>query len=73
MRKFIHLLKEGIYNENTINLLSNSMFDVDSKSEIKNYLDLGDKFIKNLSDLENKLNPRSKLIFKKKKQKMYIY
>jgi superfamily I DNA and/or RNA helicase len=65
MRKFIHLLKEGIYNENTINLLSNSMFDVDSKSEIKNYLDLGDKFIKNLSDLENKLNPRSKLIFKK--------
>ncbi|RBQ23590.1 hypothetical protein ALNOE001_08090 [Candidatus Methanobinarius endosymbioticus] len=65
IKKFNHLLKEGIYNENTINLLSNSLFDVDSKSEIKDYLDSGDKFVQTLSKLESKLNPRSKLIFKK--------
>jgi len=65
MRKFNHLLKEGIYNEDTINLLSNSLVDIDSKSEINDYLNTGEKFIKKLSKLESKLNPRSKLIFKK--------
>lgn len=65
IRKFNHLLKEGIYNENTINLISNSLFDIDSKSEINDYLNSGEKFIKKLSNLESKLNPRSKLIFKK--------
>lgn len=65
IRKFNHLLKEGIYNEDTINLLSNSLFDIDSKSEINDYLSSGEKFIKKLLKLESKLNPRSKLIFKK--------
>ncbi|MBZ9570895.1 DUF3320 domain-containing protein [Methanobrevibacter sp. TMH8] len=65
IRKFNHLLKEGIYNKSTINLLSNSLFDIDSKSEINDYLNSADKFVKNLSKLESKLNPRSKLIFKK--------
>lgn len=65
IRKFNHLLKEGIYNENTINLISNSLFDIDSKSEVNDYLNSGEKFIKKLSKLKSKLNPRSKLIFKK--------
>ena len=65
IKKFNHYFTEGLYNQDTINLLSNTLFDIDSKNEIKNYLKSAEKFITKLTKLETKLNPRTKLIFKK--------
>ncbi|MDL2270813.1 DUF3320 domain-containing protein [Methanobrevibacter sp. OttesenSCG-928-I08] len=65
MNQFNHLLKEGIFSDNTINLLSKDLFNINPRSDMASYIDAGNEFKNQLSKLESKLNPRSKLIFKK--------
>jgi len=65
MKDFNHLVADGIYSETTLELLSNGLFDLDIQYEMKDYVDSGNKFRNTLKKLESKLNPRSKLIFKK--------
>ncbi|MDR0900459.1 MAG: DUF4011 domain-containing protein, partial [Methanobrevibacter sp.] len=65
MKEFNHYLKEGIYSEKTIDSLSNQLIDINAEYEMRDYIASGDNFYKNLKRLEIKLNPRSKLIFKR--------
>ncbi|MDR2967161.1 MAG: DUF3320 domain-containing protein [Methanobacteriaceae archaeon] len=65
MKSFNNFLKDEIYSKKTIEVLSQELFDVNIQYEIKNYINSGDKFRNTLKKLESKLNPRSKLIFKK--------
>ncbi|KZX17426.1 DUF4011 domain-containing protein [Methanobrevibacter filiformis] len=65
MSEFSYLLKSGIYTKRTIELFSNSLFDMDFNSTLEDYVKSGEEFYKKLKKLESKLNPRSKLIFKK--------
>ena len=65
MKEFNHFVKDEIYSKNTIEILSNELFDVNIQYEMKSYIDSGNKFRKTLKKLESKLNPRNKLIFKK--------
>ena len=65
MNKFTYLVSNGTFGEATIKLLSNDLFHVNINSGIEDYIEKGDIFYDNLTRLESKLNPRSKLIFKK--------
>ncbi len=65
MNKFTYLVSNGTFSEATIKLLSNDLFQVNINSGIEDYIEKGDIFYDNLTRLESKLNPRSKLIFKK--------
>ncbi|MDR3063591.1 MAG: DUF4011 domain-containing protein, partial [Methanobrevibacter sp.] len=68
--KFNKNLENGTFNNVTLDLLKNSLFDLNGAIEIKDYLESGNKFFNKLRGLENKLNPRSKLIFKKEKEEV---
>lgn len=65
MREFNQLLDEGIFSVDTIDLLSKDLFNINPNKDLADYIDSGKDFTNKLSKLESKLNPRSKLIFKK--------
>lgn len=65
MKKFLALKEAGIFSDNTVDLLSNDLFNVNPEENLSEYIRLGDIFKKDLTNLQDKLNPRSKLIFKR--------
>ncbi len=65
MNEFISLTHDGIFSQNTIDILSNDMFSINPKEDLTEYIESGNLFESELKKLESKLNPRSKLIFKR--------
>ena len=65
MNQFTILTKEGIFSQNTIDILSKDLFDINPERDLVDYIDSGNEFSNDLDKLKAKLNPRSKLIFKK--------
>ena len=65
MTQFSALTREGIFSQNTIDLLSKDLFEVNPERDLVDYIDSGKEFSDDLNKLKSKLNPRSKLIFKK--------
>ncbi|WP_407416558.1 DUF3320 domain-containing protein [Methanobrevibacter sp.] len=65
MTQFSALTREGIFSQNTIDLLSKDLFEVNPERDLVDYIDSGKQFSDDLNKLKSKLNPRSKLIFKK--------
>ena len=68
MRKFTKLLSNGTFNESTVKMLSNDLFHPSIDEGINDYIEKGNKFYETLKKLESKLNPRSKIIFKKESE-----
>ena len=66
-RDFDLLLANGTFSERTIEVLKNDLYEINAFDNMQPYLHAGKKFINSLTNLENKLNPRSQLIFKKDK------
>ena len=74
MNKFVYLLSNGTFSETTVKMLSNDLFLPDMDSSIDDYVEKGNRFYENLKKLESKLNPRSKIIFKREDNyQAYIY
>ena len=65
MTQFTALTREGIFSQNTIDILSKDLFDINPERDLVDYIDSGKQFSSDLDKLKSKLNPRSKLIFKK--------
>ena len=65
MTQFTSLTNEGIFSQNTIDILSKDLFDINPERDLVDYIDSGNEFSNDLDKLKSKLNPRSKLIFKK--------
>ena len=65
MHEFTALVREGTFSQNTIDLMSKDLFDIKPERDLADYIDSGEEFVKVLSRLKDKLNPRSKLIFKR--------
>ena len=65
MTQFSALTREGIFSQNTIDLLSKDLFEVNPERDLVDYIESGKQFSDDLNKLKSKLNPRSKLIFKK--------
>ena len=65
MNEFTALVREGTFSENTIDLMSKDLFDIKPERDLAEYIDSGEEFVRVLSKLKDKLNPRSKLIFKR--------
>ena len=65
MHEFTALVREGTFSQNTIDLLSKDLYDINPERDLSDYIDTGEAFVKVLSKLKDKLNPRSKLIFKR--------
>ena len=65
MTEFTALVRQGTFSENTIDLMSKDLFDIKPERDLAEYIDAGEEFVKVLSRLKDKLNPRSKLIFKR--------
>jgi len=65
MHEFTALVREGTFSENTIDLMSKDLFDIKPERDLAEYIDSGEEFVRVLSRLKDKLNPRSKLIFKR--------
>ena len=65
MNEFTALVREGTFSENTIDLMSKDLFDIKPERDLAEYIDAGEEFVRVLSKLKDKLNPRSKLIFKR--------
>ncbi|MGN0104504.1 DUF3320 domain-containing protein [Methanobrevibacter ruminantium] len=65
MNKFVYLLSNGTFSETTVKMLSNDLLLHDMDSSIDDYVEKGNRFYENLKKLESKLNPRSKIIFKR--------
>ena len=65
MNEFTALVREGTFSENTIDLMSKDLFDFNPERDLADYIDSGEEFVRELSRLREKLNPRSKLIFKR--------
>ena len=65
MREFVYLIEEGTFSKNTIDLLSKDLFNVNPAENLADYIRIGQDFEDKLSRLKDKLNPRSKLIFKR--------
>ncbi|SEK94653.1 Superfamily I DNA and/or RNA helicase [Methanobrevibacter gottschalkii] len=65
MHEFTALVHEGTFSENTIELMSKDLFDIKPERDLADYIDAGEEFVNVLSRLKDKLNPRSKLIFKR--------
>ena len=65
MNKFVYLLSNGTFSETTVKMLSNDLFHPSIDSGIEEYVEKGNRFYENLKKLESKLNPRSKIIFKR--------
>ncbi|WP_458404830.1 DUF3320 domain-containing protein [Methanobrevibacter sp.] len=65
MHEFTALVREGTFSQNTIELMSKDLFDIKPERDLAEYIDSGEEFVRVLSRLKDKLNPRSKLIFKR--------
>ena len=65
MHEFTALVREGTFSQNTIDLMSKDLFDIKPERDLAEYIDSGEAFVRVLSRLKDKLNPRSKLIFKR--------
>ncbi|WP_295116219.1 DUF4011 domain-containing protein, partial [uncultured Methanobrevibacter sp.] len=65
MTEFTALVREGTFSENTIDLMSKDLFDIKPERDLADYIESGEEFVRVLSKLKDKLNPRSKLIFKR--------
>ena len=65
MHEFTALVREGTFSQNTIDLMSRDLFDIKPERDLAEYIDSGEEFVRVLSRLKDKLNPRSKLIFKR--------
>ena len=65
MNEFTALVREGTFSQNTIDLMSKDLFDIKPERDLAEYIDAGEEFVRVLSKLKDKLNPRSKLIFKR--------
>ena len=65
MYEFSALVREGTFSENTIDLMSKDLFDINPERDLADYIDAGEEFVRVLTRLKDKLNPRSKLIFKR--------
>ncbi|WP_458455522.1 DUF3320 domain-containing protein [Methanobrevibacter sp.] len=65
MSEFTALVREGTFSENTIDLMSKDLFDIKPERDLAEYIDSGEEFVRVLTRLKEKLNPRSKLIFKR--------
>ena len=65
MNEFVALTRDGIFSQNTIDILSKDMFSINPKEDLTEYIESGNLFESELKKLESKLNPRSKLIFKR--------
>ena len=65
MNQFSALTNEGIFSQNTVDILSKDLFDINPERDLIDYIDSGEEFANVLERLKSKLNPRSKLIFKK--------
>ena len=65
MTEFTALVREGTFSENTIDLMSKDLFDIRPERDLAEYIDSGEEFVRVLTRLKDKLNPRSKLIFKR--------
>ena len=65
MHEFSALVREGTFSQNTIDLMSKDLFDFNPERDLSDYIDAGEEFVRVLSRLKDKLNPRSKLIFKR--------
>ena len=65
MNEFTALVREGTFSQNTIDLMSKDLFDIKPERDLAEYIDSGEEFVRVLSRLKDKLNPRSKLIFKR--------
>ena len=65
MHEFTALVRDGTFSENTIELMSKDLFDIKPERDLAEYIDAGEEFVRVLSRLKDKLNPRSKLIFKR--------
>uniref|UniRef100_UPI00260BE41F DUF4011 domain-containing protein n=1 Tax=uncultured Methanobrevibacter sp. TaxID=253161 RepID=UPI00260BE41F len=65
MHEFTALVREGTFSQNTIDLMSKDLFDIKPERDLAEYIDSGEKFVQVLTRLKDKLNPRSKLIFKR--------
>ena len=65
MHEFTALVRDGTFSQNTIDLMSKDLFDIKPERDLAEYIDAGEEFVRVLSRLRDKLNPRSKLIFKR--------
>ena len=65
MTQFTALTNDGIFSQNTIDILSKDLFDINPERDLVDYINSGNEFSNDLDKLKSKLNPRSKLIFKK--------
>ena len=65
MHEFTALVREGTFSQNTIDLMSKDLFDIKPERDLADYIDSGEEFVSDLTKLKDKLNPRSKLIFKR--------
>ncbi|WP_296789719.1 DUF3320 domain-containing protein [uncultured Methanobrevibacter sp.] len=65
MHEFTALVREGTFSQNTIDLMSKDLFDINPERDLADYIDSGEEFVRVLNRLREKLNPRSKLIFKR--------
>ncbi|MBR4448415.1 DUF3320 domain-containing protein [Methanobrevibacter sp.] len=65
MNEFTSLVRQGTFSQNTIELMSKDLFDINPERDLAEYIDSGEEFVRVLSRLKDKLNPRSKLIFKR--------
>lgn len=65
MHEFTALVRDGTFSQNTIDLMSKDLFDIKPERDLAEYIDSGEEFVRVLSRLKDKLNPRSKLIFKR--------
>ncbi|WP_405306835.1 DUF3320 domain-containing protein [Methanobrevibacter sp.] len=65
MNEFTALVRQGTFSQNTIDLMSKDLFDINPERDLADYIDSGEQFVRVLSRLKDKLNPRSKLIFKR--------
>ena len=65
MHEFTALVRDGTFSESTIELMSRDLYDIKPEMDLAEYIDAGEEFVRVLSKLKDKLNPRSKLIFKR--------
>ncbi|WP_407412675.1 DUF3320 domain-containing protein [Methanobrevibacter sp.] len=65
MHEFSALVRDGTFSQNTIDLMSKDLFDFNPERDLAEYIDAGEEFVRDLTKLKDKLNPRSKLIFKR--------
>ena len=54
MNEFIAMVHDGTFSQNTIDLLSKDLFDINPERDLADYIDSGETFVKVLSRLKDK-------------------